>query len=351
MLGNIKKPSVKKPSSARGWLLALIICVLVLFGGVWALRSWYSRNLQPVSSSSHAMVYFTVSSGETRSQIAKNLERAHLIRSAKAFENYVRSNEVNNLQAGTYVLSPSMSVSEIVAKISNGEVAKNLLTILPGKRLDQIKQEFMASGYTQAQVDVAFNPDLYSDLSIMSTLPAGANLEGYLYPDSFQKQSDTPAETIVRQSIQELQKYMTADVVNGLGAQGLNVYQGMTLASIVEKETSNPADQPTVAQVFLSRYKQGMMLGSDVTAFYGSESAGAGQQVFYESPYNTRLHTGLPPGPIGNFTYSALRAVAKPASTDYLYFVAGDDGTLHFSHTAAEHDAAVAEFCHKACSR
>lgn len=345
---NLTPKKVKKTFSARGWFIALAVAILLLVGGVWTLRMWYNRNLQPVSSSLQR-VYFTVSPGDTRSEIAENLEKQNLIRSAKAFENYVRSNEIDNLQAGTYILSPSMDVPEIVRKISTGEVAKNLLTILPGKRLDQIKAAFALAGYSQAEIDRAFNPALYADMPVLSSLPAGATLEGYLYPDSFQKQSDTPAETIIRQSLQEMQKYMTSDIISNLGAQGLTPYQGLTLASIVEKETSNPADQPTVAQVFLSRLRQGMMLGSDVTAFYGAEVAGAPKSVYYDSPYNTRLHTGLPPGPISTFTISALSAVVHPSSTDYLYFVAGDDGVLHFTHTAAEHDAAVAQYCHEAC--
>jgi UPF0755 protein len=349
MLKKIKK-RVKKPVSTRGWIFALVVLLAISVGGVWTLRSWYNRNLLPVSSSL-SQVYFTVSPGDTRSQIAKGLEEANLIRNAKAFENYVRSHEIENLQAGTYTLSPSMDVPEIVKKISTGDVTKNLLTILPAKRLDQIKKTFLNAGYTEVQVESAFDPEQYADMAVLSSLPAGASLEGYLYPDSFQKQSDTPAEAIIRGSLQETQKYLTSDVVNGLGAQGLSVYQGMILASIVEQETSDPADQPMVAQVFLSRYKQGIMLGSDVTAFYASALAGLEPTIFIESPYNTRVHSGLPPGPIGNFTASALRAVAKPANTSYLYFVAGDDGVLHFTNTAAEHEAAIDQYCHKACGR
>ncbi len=338
----------KRHTSGKRGLITLVILSFLIFGGVLTLRSWYNQNLEPVSSSP-ATVFFTVSPGDTRNQIAESLEQAHLIRSAKAFENYVRSNEVQNLQAGTYTLSPSMSVKKIVRIISGGEVAKNLLTILPGKRLDQIKKKFLDDGYTQAQVDSAFIPTQYADMPVLASLPSGASLEGYLYPDSFQKEADTPAETIVRESLQEMQKYLTSDIIDGFGAQGLSVFQGITLTSIVEQESSSPIDQPTVAQVFLSRYHQGIMLGSDVTAFYGSYVAGLSPSVLFDTPYNTRLHSGLPPGPIGNVTFDALKAVAHPASTDYLYFVAGDDGVLHFSHTQAEHDAATAQFCTKAC--
>ncbi len=349
MLKKLKKTKFKKPNTKKSWLIVAVVLAILLVGGVVVLRGWYNRNLQPVSMSLEKK-YFTVSTGDTRTVIANGLEQAGLIRNAKAFENYVRSHQISNLQAGTYILSPSMDVAEIVSKIAKGDVAKNLLTILPAKRLDQVKKAFMQAGYTEEQVDYALQPDLYADLPIMSNLPPGASLEGYLYPDSFQKQSDTPAETIIRQSLIEMQKYLTADVVSGLGAQGLSVHQGIILASIVEQETSDPRDQPTVAQVFLTRYKQGTMLGSDVTAFYASALAGKEPTVFIESPYNTRILTGLPPGPIGNFTASAIRAVAKPATTDYQYFVAGDDGTLYFTHTAVEHQEAIDKYCTEACN-
>jgi UPF0755 protein len=171
-----------------------------------------------------------------------------------------------------------------------------------------------------------------------------------LYPDSFQKAANTPPTTIIRESLDEMEKHLTPDVVSGFAAQGLNTYQGMTMASIVYAESGDPASEPTVAQVFLLRLKQGSALGSDVTAFYAADLAGAGKTLGVDSPYNTRLNPGLPPGPIDSFTDIALQAVAHPSNTDYLYFVAGDNGVIHFSHTEAEHEQAVKQYCTKECS-
>jgi UPF0755 protein len=275
-----------------------------------------------------------------------------LIRSSKAFETYVRSNELNDkLQAGTYVLTPSLSTGDIVRKMVIGDVAKNLITILPGKRLDDVKQAFKKSGYSDAEIAEAFNPASYPSHPALTSLPKGASLEGYLYPDSFQKQSDTPATTIIRESLDEMNKHLSVDVTAGFAGQGLNAYQGITMASIVLAETDDPASQPIVAQVFLTRLKRGMALGSDVTAFYASALAGQKSSVDVDSPYNTRIHTGLPPGPIGNVTDGALKAVANPASTDYLYFVAGDDKKIHFSHTEQEHEQAIQQYCSAACGQ
>ncbi|HEX5448360.1 MAG TPA: endolytic transglycosylase MltG, partial [Candidatus Saccharimonadales bacterium] len=279
------------------------------------------------------------------------LKQDNLIRSTSAFETYVRGNELfSSLQAGTYALSPSMSVQKIVEKLSNGDVAKNLLTILPGKTIEQIKHTFKKAGYSNNEIAVAFDPSSYPDISLLNQLPAGASLEGFLYPDSWQKESTTPAQTIIRASLTEMQKHLTPDIVKNFKAHGLSLFQGVTLASIVYQESDNPIYEPTVAQVFQLRLKKGMMLGSDVTAFYAAGLVNQGKTLGVDSPYNTRLHTGLPPGPIGNMTDSALKAVAHPSNTNYLYFVAGDDGVIHFTHTESEHEQAVKKYCVKQCS-
>jgi UPF0755 protein len=324
---------------------ALIICVV---GGVATLRVWYANNLRPISSESKT-VYFTVEQGETKHQIATGLEQSKLIRSSKAFETYLRSNEIDILQAGTYSLSPSMSVSDITDKMVKGDVTKNLLTILPGKRIDQVKEAFAAAGYNQSEIDQAFDSKNYTDHPALASLPAGASLEGFLYPDSFQKEVNTPASVIIRESLDEMQKYLTQDVVNGLTSQGLNVYQGVTLASIVYKETGNPAYQPSVAQVFYNRLQQNMGLESDTTYHYAAAVMHQADSPSIDSPYNTYQHKGLPPGPINNVAASALKAVAHPIPNDYLYFIAGDDEKIHFSHTVEEHQAAIKQYCQKSC--
>jgi UPF0755 protein len=341
---------IKKPGFLRSKFIILAVAILVIVGGLWTARAWYNRNLAPVSSSQQ-LVYFPVATGSSLHEIATDLKRADLIRNSQAFETYVRGRQLYaKMQAGTYALSQSMSAPQIVDKIVKGEVSKSYLTILPAKTIKQIRQTFKQAGYSDAELDVAFDPSTYPDEPVLASLPAGASLEGFLYPDSFQKETDTPAQTIIKESLEEMQKQLTPDIISGFSAQGLNTFQGITMASIVYQESGNPTYEPTVAQVFLSRLQQGMMLGSDVTAFYAASLAGQGQSLGVDSPYNTRLRTGLPPGPIGNMTADALKAVAHPSNTDYLFFVAGDNGVIHFSHTEAEHEQAVKQYCTKQCS-
>ena len=173
-----------------------------------------------------------------------------------------------------------------------------------------------------------------------------------MYPDFFQRDNNTKPEQIVRQSLAEMQKKLTPDIRAAFAKQGLTTYQGLILASIIEKEVSNLSDRPIVAQVFLKRKNMDMMLGSDVTAIYGAIMAGQpgnNSAVDYDSPYNTRMHTGLPPTPIGTMDKTAIAAVANPAKTDWLYFVTGDDKVTYFSKTLEEHEALTKQHCIELC--
>jgi UPF0755 protein len=143
---------------------------------------------------------------------------------------------------------------------------------------------------------------------------------------------------------------LTPKIKTGFKKQGLNIYQGIILASIVEQESSNPDDSPIIAQVFLSRLRAGMALGSDVTAKYASVLNGVTFSPSVKSPYNTRLVTGLPPGPIGTVSAVSLNSIAYPANTSYLYFVTGDNGTTYFSYTGEQHETLVQTYCIKACN-
>lgn len=333
------------------WLAAAFVVLVIAGFSIWRIRSSYERNLKPVSSQPAAASYFTVQSGEGLDEIAHHLQDAGLIRSWGAFEAYVRINELRtHLQAGTYSLSPSMSTPVIADKIAKGDIAKNLVTILPALRLDQIKEALVKAGYSKTEATRALSVSNYVGHPALSSLPTGRSLEGYLYPDSFQKNVGTPAVTIIRKSLNEMAKKLTPSIVAGFKSQGLSTYQGITLASIIEQESGKASDSPVMAQVFLLRLKQGMMLGSDVTARYASAIAGQPFSTSIKSPYNTRIVKGLPPGPIGSVTSTSLKAVANPAHTSYLYFVTGDNGNTYFSYTKAQHDSLVQKYCVKACN-
>lgn len=338
-----------RPPKRVWWLLvSLIVLVLV---GVFLSRHIYNLDLQPVNNSPKTQI-FTVVEGSSVKQISSDLQKSHLIRSAWAFQLYVHSKELNDeLKAGTYALSPSENTVTIVTTLTRGKVATRLVTILPGRRIDQVRADLINDGFSPADVDQALNPAQYADLPALAFKPDNVTtLEGLLWPDSFQKDSTTSASFIIRESLVEMGQNLTPNLQAAFAAEGLTTYQGLTLASIVGQEVNKPSDQPQVAQVFLSRLKSGSTLGSDVTADYGAIAAGLAPSLSYDSPYNTLQHPGLPPTPISTISGDALNAAAHPAATNWLYFVTGDDGTTYFSTNLQDHQALTAKYCHKLCS-
>lgn len=342
--------SSKQPRVPRRLLIVGLTLLILLVGAVGVVRHMYNQNLQAASNDPQTQI-ITVPTGSSVKAISKQLADKGVIRNAWVFEWYVHSKELSNkLQAGTYALAPNQDLPDIVDTLTQGKVTTRLVTILPGRRIDQVRADLINDGFSVAAVDAALKPDQYRDLPVMSYVPAGTKtLEGLLYPDSFQRVENTDPSFIIRESLEAMGEHLTPARQAAFASRGLTVLQGLTLASMVEKEVSKQADRDQVAQVFLSRLQQGMTLGSDVTAHYGAIVAGKSPSVSYDSPYNTRIHTGLPVGPISNMSESSLQAVSSPAATNWLYFVSGDDGVTHFETTFAQHQADAQQYCHKLC--
>lgn len=340
----------RRNSWAKGLLIAGFLAVVLVFGGILFVRRTYDQNLRPISASQRSTL-FTVPPGASVQQIGGSLQDAGLIRAAWAFEWYVRNEGLRDyLKAGTYSLRPNMSVPEITEVLTQGRIATDLVTILPGQRLDQIKDALINRyGFSAASVEDALNPKHYVSHPALVDKPRSASLEGYLYPESFQKTAETSPKTIIKASLDQMQKHLTPELRAAIVKRGLTVHQGVILASIVEQEVSDGQDRRTVAQVFYRRLNEDIALQSDPTATYGAILGGREPSNNDDSLHNTYLHPGLPPTPISNVSISSLQAVANPSGTDYLYFVAGDDGKTYFSHTLEEHEALTREHCTRLC--
>ncbi|MCA9331717.1 endolytic transglycosylase MltG [Candidatus Saccharibacteria bacterium] len=344
----------------KNWPKILLTVTGLAFSCIVAFAFWlhrqYNQNLRP-NSASQKTVIFTVQKGASVKEVGVALEKADLIRAAWAFEWYFRNNNLHEyLKAGTYNLRPNLSVPEIADTITQGKIATDLVTIVPGQRIDQIRSALIDKyGFSPAAVDKALDPSNYKNHPALVDKPKNAGLEGYLYPESFQKTAETSPETIIRSSLDQMQKYLTPDLRAGIVKQGLTVHQGVILASIIEQEVSDGADKKTVAQVFLKRLREGILLQSDATASYGAVLSGKAsslnreQLLAYDSKYNTYIHVGLTPTPISNVSISSLEAVSNPSKTDYLYFVSGDDGKTYFSRTLEEHEALTKKHCTELC--
>jgi UPF0755 protein len=336
---------------SRKLRFVLFGCLVLLFSVVAAGFLYYQSALEPLDKYNDEPIVVTIEQGMNDAQIGALLKSKGIVRSAEVYELYVRvSRKAGKVQAGSYTLSKSMDVHRIVDKVTAGEINVDLLTILPGKTISELRGVFVEAGYSEDEVDAALDPEQYSGHPALRSKPPLASLEGYLYPESFQRTDSTTLKTIISASLDQMSKVLTKELEARLSKHGLTLHDGVVLASIIEKEVNNASDKPIVSQVFQSRLGMGMLLGSDVTAYYGAESAGLPRSVLADTPYNTRLYAGLPPGPISNFTQDAIEAVAEPSSTDYLYFVAGDDGITYFSRTLQEHEALTAQHCIELCA-
>jgi UPF0755 protein len=353
---SLPKPIPAKPLAIKRrwpmkWILAGVgACILIV---ITALISWYAWALQPLNSHSTEKIRITVKSGDTSSTIAQTLKKSGVVRSATAFRVYAElSRTKNKLQAGGYIVSPAQSISDIIDHLVSGKTDDLNITIPPGVSLLGIRDALQKYGYNDAEITAAFNATYTS--ALLADRPAGASLEGYIFPETFKVDPNDGLQVLFGRTFDELYGRLQKDgMIDKFKAHGLNLHQALTLASIVQKEVSNPTDQRQVAQVFYKRLSEGMVLGSDVTFIYAANQLGVKPSVNLDSPYNTRKYAGLPPGPIANMNYSALQAVADPAPGDYLFFVAGDRedaGKTFFAYTDEEHQKNVATHCHDLCN-
>ena len=390
------KSSEKPMKKVKRILLSLFILLFLagLFGGGYY---WYS--LQPVSSancrfdsakaaaesnekeSNSVCEYQTIeiSAGESVKQIANNLKQADLIRNPFAFELYARINNLHaKLKTGKYSFRKTMSARAIAKQLVNGVVSSDVfnLTILPGTNLlgdkgksqTGIIHQFRTLGYSEEEINQALtkhydNPvlkGLYADETKLSNpeIPVKLALEGYLYGETYQFYNHEKLENVITTILNQFNDVVVSNQLEEkFKARGLSLREGIILASIIQKE-ARTEDMPGVSMVFQNRLKQGVALGSDVTATYAADITGIDRTnatnadiLAVNSLYNTRKFPGLPPGPIAVPSKAALLAVAEPDSskTSMLYFLTGDDGLMYYSSTDAEHNQKIRDHCQKLC--
>lgn len=330
------------------WVILSLFAIVVL--AVAAAYVWYSTMLSPLNAQSTEKIGVTISEGSSPSEIGKLLEDKKVIRNGLAFDVYTRlSGKHSALQAGTYSLASSESVEQVVARLTSGSVDEITITFLPGATLAENRAVLIKAGFSEAAVDAALSKT-YSH-PLLADKPASADLEGYLYGETYSFPTGaTVSDIIVRAFDEFYARIESNDLVTKYKKQGLNLCQGITLASIIQREVPDPTDQKQVAQIFLKRLKIDMPLGSDVTAYYGADKKGVERSVAVDTPYNTRIHKGLSPGPIGTPGLTALQAVATPARGEYLYFLSGDDEVTYYALTEEGHKDNIKNHCQVKCN-
>src|SRR5271157_1008741 len=336
-----RRTSKRKKSSGAGfWRAVFWVMLLAPGGAACAGVAWLVST--PFGPESETFV--EIQPGATTARIGRQLEAAGIVRSRYGFD-IVRWWTRGTLKAGEYRFDHPAAATEVYERIARGDVFTKAVTIPEGANVFEIAARLEQAGFgTQRE----FLKEAATQVSLVTDLDPGAkSLEGYLFPDTYHFQRKATAAQICAAMVKRFRA-----VAGQIGLKG-NVHRVVTLASLVERETALDAERPLVASVFENRLAKQMPLMTDPSVIYGLELEGRWRGVIHESdlkrntPYNTYLHAGLPPGPVANPGLRSLRAAMEPAKSDYLYFVAaGADpqGGSLFASTEKEHARNVANY-------
>ncbi len=348
------RPKKKKKKRGCGCLVLLILILALLVGA----GGYYTLGLMPVDSGSEDKVVVEIPNGSGASAIVDILDEAGLVKNKTCAKINSRIGGYNNLQANTYVFSPSMSFTEIMKVINTGDfeyISKESVEVKDGARLQQVAEamaeqlpftadEILAKWSDKQYLNELierywFLTDEILDKDVMYPL------EGYLYSDTYFVTTDNSTiegftEMCLDRMDEELSERRPA-----IDASGFTVHQLLTLTSIVTKEATAD-DQAGVAGVFMNRLDQGMSLGSDVTVCYIFQEDRVDlkvSQLESTNPYNTRKYAGLPPGPICQVVGDAIDATLNYEKHDYLFFIADEQGIVRYSTDEAGHESNIDE--------
>ena len=321
-------------------LILAIIGVLIIGGGLGAL--YLVPNTFAQDDGTQVLV---IEKGQTGSEIADMLFERGLIRSTQGFKLWLYLSGTNDkLQTGHYQIPNKVTVRELISLLQEGHVESIRVTIPEGYTVGDIaivleKNQIMKAKDFLAEAKT-FVPYPY----MKGTRPATYPVEGFLFPSTYEIPVGATPREVIQMMADEMNRYLTPAVKKQIQAQHMSIHDFVTLASIVERESLFDADRPTIAGVFKKRLAHGIPLQSDATISYvlgyAKENVTIGDTQL-QSPYNTYVSKGLPPGPIANPGKKSLDAVLHSENTDYLYFVADKEGHNHFSKTYEEHLAEV----------
>lgn len=295
-------------------------------------------------------VAFTIEPGETAGQIAARLEQLGLVSDANLFRLLVRYRAVGDkLEAGEFELRANMTMEEIITCLQRGRPGEMEVTIPEGWRIEQIAE--MLAEQTEIDGDelLALAREGKFDRHFLSEHAADATLEGFLFPDTYRLPEDARASDLLWRMLDDFDRRFTSEMQQRASERGMTIYEVITLASIVEREAVIPEERPLIASVYLNRLaatdkEPWGYLQADPTVQYALGQPGQWWEPLtpeeyrsVDSPYNTYLHPGLPPGPICSPGLSSIQAVLWPAETNYLFFQAKGDGSHIFAETYEEH--------------
>jgi peptidoglycan lytic transglycosylase G len=335
---------------------AIALVVVLTVAAVWLVAYGPGNDVddvegyKPVESPRGEPVTVVVEPGAATEAIANNLQSTGAIGSATQFRVLVALLGYDHLlQSGEYEFDRGTSELDAVYRMRRGLVSTKSVTVVEGWRLEEIADAVAEQGIQRNDFIAAARRGDY-EFPFLEDLGIGQKLEGYLFPATYTIRRRDTAQDVVRQMLQAFADNVPATVQEQGDALDLTLHEVVTLASIIEREAVVAEERPIMAQVFLRRLDLGMPLEADPTVQYalGNDPENVAEFGYWkqglteddlaiQSPYNTYVESGLPPGPISNPRLDSINAVLNPADTNYLYFVAKEDGSHAFAETFQEH--------------
>ena len=345
-------PRLVPSLTAFGVVVMLGIGVWLLSGTPGTLVDNEPARFGPAPQSDRPTVVISIEEGDSADDIGEKLERAAVIQSQRLFTVLAALMGVgSSLEAGNYEFRLGETALIAVRRISQGHTSAFGVTIREGLRLEEIAELLEAENLVTAQEFLAALAEPYQ-VSFLAALPEGVSLEGFLFPATYEFPLEISAVEIVAQMLEAFGQRYQESISAPLAASGLTLLEAVTLASIVEREAVLPEERATIAAVFLNRLELGIALQADPTVQYAIANDPANVEAYgfwklelteadlaVQSPYNTYVFPRLPPAPIANPGLDSILAAVQPAATDYLYFVACQDGSGRqiFATTLEQH--------------
>ena len=336
----------------KKFFIFLLILLLILGGvGFWGYQKLTSFVHTPVNVTQDQLL--TIERGTTGSKLAALLEQENILEHADLLPWLLKLQpQLNKVKAGTYSLTGVKTLQDLLDMINSGKEAQFSVKFIEGKTFKEWRKNLENAPHLKQTLQGKTDKEIMALLDIPAVAKAvyeWNNMEGWLYPDTYNYTPNSTDLELLKRSATRLQKAL--DKAWNERDENLPLadpYQMLILASIVEKETVIAAERPQVASVFINRLKANMKLQTDPTVIYGMGESYTGnirkKDLETITPYNTYMIEGLPPTPIAMVSESALQAVAHPAKTDFYYFVADGSGGHKFTRNLNEHNKAVQEY-------
>lgn len=336
---NQAKDALKKKIFVGAFFFVLFF--VIFFGVLYVRQEIASSNSQNTQS-----VNFSIEKGQGLEQISTSLENAGLIKNSFIFSLYLKfEGKSERVMAGDYLIPKNLNMEEVANIITTGSVKTTRVTFPEGWTVERIATRLEEKNIVSKEEFIASTKKEYN-FDFLNDRADGAGLEGYLYPDTYDFRKNITPEEIVFIMLSNFERKYNERLKNKIESNNLSFHEVITLASIVEREVAKPEDRRLVASVFLNRLKIDMPLESCATIQFITglnKPRFTFEETRINHPYNTYIHPGLPPGPIGNPSIDSIMAVFEPENSNYLFFLSANNIT-HFSYTLEEHNRKAAKY-------